>query len=686
LDLKCPMCGESLPAEAEFCGVCGSRLERPAGDPLIGQVFIENYKIRKLLGSGAMGRVYQAEQLSLKKTVAVKVLHRSLCEDENAKKRFKREALAASRLSHPNSITVIEFGESEHGDLFMVTEFIKGVSLSALIENEKQLAPRRLAEILIQICEALVEAHSRGVIHRDIKPENIMLVPQLVGKDLVKVLDFGIAQMMAAGPNEPRLTRAGLVCGTPEYMSPEQARRYDLDPRTDIYSLGVVMYEGLTGELPFEASSALDTVTMHLTELPEPPSRRRKDLKIPEVMEKICLRALQKRRDDRFGSVLEMQQALEEARIAIESGAPEARPADPAAPGEDRPAHSEATTTPATAATIDGPSQRPVELDSDFAGQRAALQQDFSVRDPGLQPPLSEQETALELDLPEEQIALQQSLLDRDAPHEAAYSEPQPAQAIPARRDPSRVDGLSQQEIATLQPNLATQETTGARRPRSEPVIRPVTTPPSSPAEALGQSTAEPFDMMTRSPSGNLIFDAGRPRRRLDTARTHPGGPRRQQRQVGRGASFPMLGLVMATLIGLAAVLLHTALFGDSDTGLRALVVGENDEANEPEDDTAGEDTADDEEQSFRALQRNVNQLMLEEKYPDALKVLLQISQRWPRHADGYARIGDCYHALGDHKRAISSYQQYLAFEPAGAHAERIVFYLRKYGVNPGVD
>ena len=647
MDLACPKCGQSLPAEAEFCGACGARLDT-SGDPLIGQTINGAYLIRKQLGAGAMGRVYLAEQLSLKKTVAVKVLHRSLCEDLNAKKRFKREALSASRLSHPNSITVIEFGESQTGDLFMVTEYISGASLAEVIEQSRQIEPARLARILIQICEALVEAHEQGVIHRDVKPENIMLVPQLVGHDLVMVLDFGIAQMLAAGPDEPRLTRAGLVCGTPEYMSPEQARRYDLDPRTDIYSLGVVMYEGLTGRLPFAAGSALDTVSMHLTELPKPPSERRPDLAIPEVMEQICLRALQKRRDDRFGSALEMQQELEQALEDIEAGAAQpVRRTDAQGGGFARP---EAVTARQAVRQPGDPSRRDTEQDQQFTERETRLQQEMVDLDTALD--LARRETELGTATPAQALAA--------------------ANPIPQRRDPSRIDGMSKSEMASLQPNLATQEMSGVPRPRSDPVhpaARPVSSHPSG-----RSSGAEPFDM-TRPQDDHLVLDTAElHRRRIATARTQATPPFRQ-RNIGRGASFPMLGLVVATLVGLAAVLLHTALFGDADGSLFG------------GDSTAkGESPLSEDARAFQLSQQKAIQFVSQERNADALKVLLQMRQRWPRHADVHSQVGDCYAALGDHQRAIEAYRYYLALEPSGIHAERIVFFLRKYGVDPEAD
>jgi len=309
--LSCPACSKQVGEQAEYCPFCGAQLDGSV-DPNIGNIINDAYAIRELIGVGAIGRVYLAEQLSLKKPVALKLLRKHFARNQEVKARFEREAMAASRLTHPNSITVIDFGESQHGNLFLVTEYIRGTAMCDLIAEDEFLEPARVTAILIQVCSALVEAHGQGVIHRDLKPENIMIIRQRDGRDLVKVLDFGIAQIQrASGPVLPRLTRHGLVCGTPEYMSPEQARGEDLDPRTDIYSLGVVMYEALTGELPFEAEAAMDVVSMHLHDLPDPPCERRPEAEIPKPLQEICLMALAKDRDDRYSSALDLQQALQ---------------------------------------------------------------------------------------------------------------------------------------------------------------------------------------------------------------------------------------------------------------------------------------------------------------------------------------------------------------------------------------
>ena len=313
---RCPGCQKLIPGQAKFCTGCGSGL-RVEEDPNLGKLIKDSYALKKLLGKGATGRVYLAEQLALKKKVAVKLLDPFYADDPTSKARFEREALAASRLTHANSINVHDFGETADGALFLVMEYAEGESLAEVIAESGGLPPGRVCEILTQICSALVEAHEQGVIHRDLKPENIVLVQQRDGRELVKVLDFGIAQIVTGEEAQRKITRMGLVCGTPEYMSPEQARSKKLDARTDVYSLGVMLYEALTGTIPFEDISALKVAQMHIHDPPDPFAVRRPDLAIPDVIERVCFHALEKKRSQRYQTALEFQQALEEARRVI---------------------------------------------------------------------------------------------------------------------------------------------------------------------------------------------------------------------------------------------------------------------------------------------------------------------------------------------------------------------------------
>ncbi|HZI10704.1 MAG TPA: serine/threonine-protein kinase [Myxococcus sp.] len=268
-------------------------------DEYVGKTIALKYRVEALIGEGGMGKVYRARQLALDKMVVLKVLRHTLLSDERTVARFQREAKAASRLNHPNSISVLDFGQAEDGALFIAMEYVAGQDLHQILSREWPLPEARVVRIISQVLSALSDAHGAGVIHRDLKPENIMVEQRRNEPDFVKVLDFGIAKITDSTDDGPALTRAGFVCGTPEYMSPEQARGSTLDPRSDLYAVGVILYQLMTGLLPFESDSAVGFATKHLTEEPPPPSRRRPDARISPGMEKLILRTLSKRPDDR---------------------------------------------------------------------------------------------------------------------------------------------------------------------------------------------------------------------------------------------------------------------------------------------------------------------------------------------------------------------------------------------------
>jgi serine/threonine-protein kinase len=286
-------------------------------DPLPGRLIAGNFRIERLIGQGAMGNVYRAEQLSLGKAVAVKVLHAHLMADEKLVGRFKREAKSASRLNHPNSIQIIDSGQDSDGTLFIAMELLPGRDLAQVIRDEFPLSLPRVVRIMTQVMSALDEAHAQGVIHRDLKPSNIMLTERRGEQDFVKVCDFGIAKATDAGgkdqgdDSQQMLTIQGLVCGTPEYMSPEQARAEPLDGRADLYSAAVILYQLVTGDIPFRADSPMGIVSRHLAEAPLAPSARRPDLPIPKALDEIVLRGMAKDRQKRFASAVEFRAALE---------------------------------------------------------------------------------------------------------------------------------------------------------------------------------------------------------------------------------------------------------------------------------------------------------------------------------------------------------------------------------------
>ncbi len=284
--MQCPRCGSVAHPGQKFCEQCGTPLPENAGAgamsvapstenaalALVGRTVAGKYKVVKLLGEGGMGCVYVAEQSmgTTTRKVALKTLHLELSSDPKIRARFEREVATVAHLEHPNTIKVFDFGTAEAGMLYIVMELAVGRTLADLLEKEGALDPDRAAKILTQVCGSLEEAHAHGIIHRDLKPDNIMLVERLGQKDVVKVLDFGIAKNRDEENRGAKLTQQGTVLGTPPYMSPEQFTGAALDVRSDIYSLGVVAYEMLTGRLPFEAASAFEWATLHMTSQPRP--------------------------------------------------------------------------------------------------------------------------------------------------------------------------------------------------------------------------------------------------------------------------------------------------------------------------------------------------------------------------------------------------------------------------------
>ncbi|WP_373371841.1 serine/threonine-protein kinase [Archangium lansingense] len=297
--MHCPSCGADAGDVSKYCSSCDAPLARGEADEYIGLTIAQKYQVEALIGEGGMGKVYRARQVALDKLVVLKVLRHTLLGDDRTVARFKREAKAASRLNHANSISILDFGIAEDGALFIAMEFVPGQDLHTVLSKDGPLPEPRIVRLVSQVLSALYDAHNAGVIHRDLKPENIMVEQRRNEPDFVKVLDFGIAKIQDADGDGPALTRTGFVCGTPEYMSPEQARGATLDHRSDLYAVGVILYQLLTGRLPFESDSAVGYATKHLTEEPLPPSRKRPDIRVSPAMERLIMRALSKSPDDR---------------------------------------------------------------------------------------------------------------------------------------------------------------------------------------------------------------------------------------------------------------------------------------------------------------------------------------------------------------------------------------------------
>ncbi len=316
--LHCPTCGKYYTPDVQFCPADQTPLQADATiageaprDPLIGKTLNEKYRIEERLGIGGMGTVYRARHMLIDRPVAIKVLNQRFVEDDAARTRFEREAKAAGRLRHVNAVSVTDFGETSEGYVYIVMELLEGRTLREIVAKEAPLEIARAVSIMLQTAAAVGAAHEAGVIHRDLKPANIFVTQRSDVPAVVKVLDFGIAKLAAEtlDDEEPKnLTQVGVMIGTPRYMSPEQCNGLPLTPAADVYSLGVIFYEMLTGSVPFSGSSPLAIALKHSTDLPRPP--REIVMSIPEDLEWLVLRALEKRPEDRPANAAEFRSEL----------------------------------------------------------------------------------------------------------------------------------------------------------------------------------------------------------------------------------------------------------------------------------------------------------------------------------------------------------------------------------------
>jgi serine/threonine-protein kinase len=310
---SCASCSWEVALEDTFCARCGS----PINDPLIGTIVGERYRIVSRIGVGGMGAVYRAEHTMMRRDLAIKVLLPELGGKEEFARRFEREAESASRLAHPNIITVTDFGRTAEGFLFLVMEFLAGESLSDVI-GAGPLPRERALGIVRQMLRALDHAHAAGVVHRDLKPDNIMLVERDGQRDVVKILDFGIAKVTQPASGQEALTQAGVIFGTPEYLSPEQALGEQVDARADIYAAGVILYEMLAGRRPFESEDKVKIISMHLAHAPPRIREVSPEVEVPPALEQVVMQALEKSRDNRFASASAFLQALDDSEAGSE--------------------------------------------------------------------------------------------------------------------------------------------------------------------------------------------------------------------------------------------------------------------------------------------------------------------------------------------------------------------------------
>jgi serine/threonine-protein kinase len=288
--------------------------EEPPEAALVGRQIDGKYRLDAFLSRGGMGVVYRATHVMLGKPVALKIIKSELVSSPDVVGRFQREARAASVLTHPNIVSIYDLGQTEDGMLYIAMELVDGPTLKEVIQREGPMGPQRIDRILQPVLSALALAHGQRIIHRDLKPQNIMMARGPDGGDVPKLVDFGIAKTFAEAT---QLTATGIAVGTPQYMSPEQASCLDVDGRSDLYSLGIILYEMLIAEVPFPDPSTPAVLMKHVTEVPAPPSRKRADLSIPPAIEAIALKCLEKNPNDRFQTAEEISAALRAATEAV---------------------------------------------------------------------------------------------------------------------------------------------------------------------------------------------------------------------------------------------------------------------------------------------------------------------------------------------------------------------------------
>src|SRR3989454_43700 len=298
----CSVCSTQYPDDVRFCPNDGQTLRAaaPATD-LVGQVVADRYHVLKKLGEGGMGQVYLAEHVKMGRRSAIKVMNPSMVHDPDAVARFTREAANASRITHPNVCAIYDFGETPDGTIYLAMEFIEGEPLTDVLAREGALPAHRAGHIFLQVADALQAAHDLGIVHRDLKPDNIMISRGREGSDVVKVVDFGIAKAVG-GDDSQKVTKTGLVVGTPEFMSPEQLSGDKLDGRSDLYSLALVLFKMLTGKLPFQATSVQETMIKRLTDDPATLVTARPDLRFPPGLQETLDAALARGPTERYQS------------------------------------------------------------------------------------------------------------------------------------------------------------------------------------------------------------------------------------------------------------------------------------------------------------------------------------------------------------------------------------------------
>lgn len=323
----CPRCFAQYDGPLTECPEDGTPLRGAGNDPLIGKVFADRYEVQSVLGLGGMSIVYKARHKLMDRVVAIKMLHNRFKEDVTSLERFKLEAQAASSLNHTNIITVYDFGVTPEGELFFVMDCLEGENLKELIERKGRLPYQRALPIFRQICDGLDAAHKKGIVHRDLKSANVVLLKE-EDAEIVKIVDFGIAKMLpGSGKENQGLTQTGEVFGSPIYMSPEQCIGKTLDARSDIYALGCLMYETLTGDPPLVGDNVLETMNKHVNDLAKPINEAYPDVNCPPELDELILKCMAKDAAHRYQSAAEVRDLLgamllaSQARSGTASGA-----------------------------------------------------------------------------------------------------------------------------------------------------------------------------------------------------------------------------------------------------------------------------------------------------------------------------------------------------------------------------
>ncbi|MEC7519031.1 MAG: serine/threonine-protein kinase [Myxococcota bacterium] len=497
----CPTCRTAYPARGRAtCANDGTRLvdaeeyAASKNDPLLGQLVAGRFHVLERIGTGGMGTVYRAEQSGLDRPVALKVLKRELISDRETVARFHREAKAMSLLMHPNTVRVFDFGEDDDGHLFLAMELLEGELLTAWIEREGTPPIEQAMRTIQEILRSLAEAHSKGIIHRDLKPDNIFLA-RVEGhsRPVVKVLDFGIAKVFREDRQIDQLeTQAGTVFGTPRYMSPEQAQGKTLDHRSDLYTVGTLLYQLLTGSPPFVDDDAVVVMAKHIRETPPSPRVAAPERPIPRTLDKLVMKALGKEPDDRFDNAEAMEARLmaclpdvereAQGRGGLFAGLPKVPLAIGAAlivlatafavtivissaPDEVAEARDRLTAPPTTTEVSapppepELPAARSVRLESEPAGARV-MQGDVELGT-----------TPLSLDVMDEPLALT-VVHDGYEPHDVALTGETPTERVTLTASPA-------QETAEARP---ARRGRGRSQEETEPSAQPAETPPTPPA------------------------------------------------------------------------------------------------------------------------------------------------------------------------------------------------------------